>query len=84
MANTKNDMLLQSAYIDILSDNYTLNGLLTISRTVMFKLATVKSSNFVACHSVDWRHRECSWTLEFVDFKLYAILLKWPTILLGS
>jgi len=26
---------------------------------------------------VVWRHKTCSWTLEFVDFKLYAILLKW-------
>jgi len=48
MANTKNDMWLQSAYIYILSDNDTLNGLLTISKTGMFKLATVKSFNFVA------------------------------------
>jgi len=41
--------------------------------------STVKSLNFLGTKyrglTVS-RHWECSWTLEFVDFKLYAILLK--------
>ena len=33
---------------------------------------------------ISWFDFSCSWTHEFVDFKLYAILLKWISILLGS
>jgi len=47
---------------------------------------SILSNHFIswAWNFMVWRHRTCLWTLDFVDFKLYAILLKWSSISLGS
>jgi len=36
--------------------------------------------NFVAANFRVWRYLTCSWTLEFVDFKLNAIFVKWVRV----